>query len=164
MDKSRQTLSAEPIKWPSARHGRVRWQPEENTKFREIIKIHMKENRKPTKDNWEKYTKLFPGRTTNALSSRYNLLYNDELRDTSNGLGKIFGETNNDAKGRKTVYRKFIRWSASEDDALRTAVDIYGAKRWGLISSFVGTRTRIQCYNRWLNLSAPSFGKRIPPS
>ncbi|KAJ2834038.1 hypothetical protein GGI24_000586 [Coemansia furcata] len=55
-----------------------------------------------------------------------------------------------------------VRWSPEEDDALRTGVAIYGEGKWVLISAFVGTRTNLQCSNRWRCLNSPLSGEVLP--
>ncbi|KAJ2725126.1 hypothetical protein GGI07_001496 [Coemansia sp. Benny D115] len=49
-----------------------------------------------------------------------------------------------------------------EDNALRTAVDIYGNRKWPMIADFVGTRTYMQCYQRWRVLQTPLSGVKSP--
>ena len=40
-------------------------------------------------------------------------------------------------------------WSVVEDDRLKEAVQIYGAKNWRKIAEHVGGRTEQQCHKRW---------------
>ncbi|KAJ2733319.1 hypothetical protein IW152_003155 [Coemansia sp. BCRC 34962] len=54
------------------------------------------------------------------------------------------------------------QWSPEEDDALRTAVAMYGEGKWILIAEFVGTRTNHQCASHWRCLSTPLSGKSLP--
>ncbi|KAJ2030168.1 hypothetical protein IWW57_001315 [Coemansia sp. S610] len=54
------------------------------------------------------------------------------------------------------------QWSPEEDDALRTAVAMYGEGKWILVAEFVGTRTNHQCSSRWRCLSTPLSGKSLP--
>ncbi|KAI8323576.1 hypothetical protein GQ54DRAFT_247366, partial [Martensiomyces pterosporus] len=53
-------------------------------------------------------------------------------------------------------------WTLEEDDALRTAVALYGARKWKLIAEFVETRRYLQCYTRWGYLNSPLSGKQAP--
>ncbi|KAJ1955694.1 hypothetical protein GGI12_005497, partial [Dipsacomyces acuminosporus] len=66
-------------------------------------------------------------------------------------------------KGEK-LKKSGTRWTLEEDDALRTAVALYGPRKWKLISEFVETRGSIQCYTRWGYLNDPLSGKQAPPS
>ncbi|KAI9500034.1 hypothetical protein GGI25_003036 [Coemansia spiralis] len=57
---------------------------------------------------------------------------------------------------------KRSRWTPEEDDALRTAVAMYGVGKWMLASRFVGSRTNIQCAIRWRYLDTPLSGTKLP--
>lgn len=59
----------------------------------------------------------------------------------------IPGARSNDARFRGN-------WTEEQDEALRLAVETYGAKNWRAISEMVpGNRTHIQCLQRWSKVS-----------
>jgi nuclear transport factor 2 (NTF2) superfamily protein len=43
----------------------------------------------------------------------------------------------------------YSKWSADEDDMLRTAIAIHGTSKWSLVASMVKGRTAMQCSTRW---------------
>ncbi|KAK4135826.1 hypothetical protein BT67DRAFT_376956, partial [Trichocladium antarcticum] len=49
-------------------------------------------------------------------------------------------------------------WMREEDDKLRDAVDLYGA-RWSKIAEAVGTRNGDQCWKRWYDCLDPRIDK-----
>ena len=51
-------------------------------------------------------------------------------------------------------------WKEDEDTRLLTAVQIYGTSRWVEISKYVGTRSRKQCRERYVNHVCPSIDNR----
>lgn len=60
-----------------------------------------------------------------------------------------------------TVAPKTGRWTKSEDEMLRQAVDDYGAKNWKQISdeAFHGLRSDVQCLHRWQKVLKPGLRK-----
>lgn len=52
-----------------------------------------------------------------------------------------------------------VKWTAEEDDALRTAVEEHGAKNWKLISQRLPDRTEVQCLHRWQKVLKPTLVK-----
>lgn len=53
------------------------------------------------------------------------------------------------------------RWTAAEDDKLTDAVRRFGAKNWGKIAEYVGTRTGKQCRERWIIHHDPSYSHDV---
>lgn len=43
----------------------------------------------------------------------------------------------------------YSKWTAEEDDMLRTAIAIHGTSKWSLVASMVKGRTAMQCSTRW---------------
>jgi len=52
-----------------------------------------------------------------------------------------------------------VKWTAEENDALRTAVEEHGAKNWKLISQRLPDRTEVQCLHRWQKVLKPTLVK-----
>jgi hypothetical protein len=50
-------------------------------------------------------------------------------------------------------------WSPSEDEALRQAVQKYGAKQWRTIAESVPNRSHVQCLHRWQKVLDPGLVK-----
>ena len=53
-----------------------------------------------------------------------------------------------------------VIWSHEEDQRLLQAVEWYGEKRWVDVAKAVGTRTRKQCRERFVNHISPKIIKR----
>jgi len=51
------------------------------------------------------------------------------------------------------------KWTDAEDDALCRGVQLFGEKNWRNISEFVGTKTNLQCRQRYLKVIAPGIKK-----
>ena len=51
------------------------------------------------------------------------------------------------------------KWSESEDELLRAAVEYYGEKHWKLIAQHVSGRSPIQCLHRWSKILKPGLIK-----
>ena len=51
-------------------------------------------------------------------------------------------------------------WKEDEDTRLLTAVEIYGTSRWVEIAKYVGTRSRKQCRERYVNHVCPTIDNR----
>lgn len=49
------------------------------------------------------------------------------------------------------------RWSQEEDDRLRLAVKVYGAKHWSRIQRHVPGRTDVKCRERYVNILKPDI-------
>lgn len=47
------------------------------------------------------------------------------------------------------------KWTATEDDFLRCAVELYGPQNWSTIQKYVPGRTDVQCRERWVNVLDP---------
>ena len=62
-------------------------------------------------------------------------------------------------KGMKKEEEKTKKWSKEEDDALRKAVKLYGAKGWKQISQLLPDRTDVQCLHRWQKVLHPAIIK-----
>ena len=66
-------------------------------------------------------------------------------------------------RGRKRKLENATRggWTATEDDALHTAVTRFENKpvKWNQVAQFVETRTRIQCRQRWMMVLHPGTTK-----
>jgi len=43
----------------------------------------------------------------------------------------------------------YSKWTADEDDMLRTAIAFHGTSKWSLVASMVKGRTAMQCSTRW---------------
>jgi hypothetical protein len=56
--------------------------------------------------------------------------------------------------------KKWVRWSEQEDQYLRRAVHTLGENSFKMISEkvFHGTRTEVQCKNRWKKVSGVVWG------
>ena len=66
-------------------------------------------------------------------------------------------------KKRKTMKkqrRKAQIWSETEDKLLLSAVNKYGVSNWVEIAKYVGTRTRKQCRERYVNHVCPFINTR----
>ena len=67
-----------------------------------------------------------------------------------------------DGKGGKVMAherRKPRRWTKQEDESLRRAVAIHGAKHWKDIARSVETRNHMQCLQRWKTVLRPGLKK-----
>jgi hypothetical protein len=53
------------------------------------------------------------------------------------------------------------RWTAEEDEALKTAIFELGLNKWNKISEYVKTRNDAQCRERWVNILNPII-RRTP--
>ena len=62
-------------------------------------------------------------------------------------------------KAKKMEEEKAKKWSKEEDDALRKAVKLYGAKGWKQISQLLPERTDVQCLHRWQKVLHPAIIK-----
>ena len=51
------------------------------------------------------------------------------------------------------------KWNDNEDNALRTAIELYGERHWKLIAAQVHGRTAIQCLHRWKKILRPGLTK-----
>ncbi|KAL7720709.1 Trichome differentiation protein GL1 [Entamoeba marina] len=60
----------------------------------------------------------------------------------------------------KKPRKKAKNWSKDEDNKLLTAVDILGDTNWVEIAKYVGTRSRKQCRERYINHVSPKIDKR----
>lgn len=54
---------------------------------------------------------------------------------------------------------KYGKWTEEEDQALRSAIDNFGDKRWKLVSEKVYGRSPIQCLHRWTKILKPGLIK-----
>jgi len=75
-------------------------------------------------------------------------------------------ENGTTASGSKTkpqkpqqVRRSKGRWTKQEDNILKEAVRVYGAKNWKLIAEYVPGRTDVQCLHRWQKVLNPELVK-----
>ncbi|KAJ2712295.1 hypothetical protein H4R19_002829, partial [Coemansia spiralis] len=110
--------------------------------------------------DWDAMAKKIGSR--NARDIRAKFAYHLACHRTGSGEGE-FG-THHEAPGERPAHaRKGARWIADEDDALRTAVAVYGPRQWRLVADFVGTRTSVQCMTRWRHIRTPVSGARMPP-
>jgi len=50
-------------------------------------------------------------------------------------------------------------WTFEEDQLLRSAVDLHGAKQWKQIAKLVPNRTHVQCLQRWNKVLRPGLRK-----
>jgi hypothetical protein len=53
------------------------------------------------------------------------------------------------------------KWTPTEDEQLRKAVQALGTNSWNLVSNFVPSRTGKQCRERWLGQLEPSLSREI---
>ncbi|KAJ1801743.1 hypothetical protein LPJ59_000034 [Coemansia sp. RSA 2399] len=98
---------------------------------------------------WGDISRKFGGKSATTLQSRYYKRLNQlNIQNTGGGMEE------------KSMAN--VRWTAEEDEALRTGVSMYGGRNWGLISRFVGTRVPTQCIIRWRYLGMPLAGSRLP--
>lgn len=52
-----------------------------------------------------------------------------------------------------------IKWTKEEDEALRSAVELHGARNWKHIALSLPQRTEVQCLHRWQKVLKPSLVK-----
>ena len=57
----------------------------------------------------------------------------------------------------KSSRRKPCSWKAEEDQRLLDGVNKYGKSQWVLVSQYVGTRSRKQCRERYVNHTSPDI-------
>ncbi|KAL6045360.1 Myb-related protein B [Balamuthia mandrillaris] len=63
-------------------------------------------------------------------------------------------------KGQRTQFRRSRgRWTKQEDNTLREAVKLYGAKNWKQIAECVPGRSDVQCLHRWQKVLNPELVK-----
>ena len=60
----------------------------------------------------------------------------------------------------KKQRRKAQSWSEEEDRKLLHAVELFGTSKWVEIARYVGTRSRKQCRERYVNHVCPSIDNR----
>ncbi|KAJ2374052.1 hypothetical protein IW150_003314 [Coemansia sp. RSA 2607] len=136
------------------------WTQDEEASFNKIVSTHLIKNHKIRRADWIKYSTQFGCRSHQALKSRYDSSHgwlNESHKPhwDVQSPARLLKESTDQGRSR---LRTFVRWSTTEDDALRTAVDIYGPHKWKMIADFVGTRSHIQCRGRWHTLTSPHLG------
>lgn len=117
---------------------------------------------------WQSFCQLRIKETTNPKFLPQNYQYNQisnnipfqtqqfNINSTNSNLQFQMQETilnNNFDKNRKIR----VPFSKEEDEKIKLLVDLYGAKNWALISSFINGRTPKQCRDRYKNYLAPGF-------
>ncbi|KAJ2398863.1 hypothetical protein GGI23_002994 [Coemansia sp. RSA 2559] len=101
------------------------------------------------KADWDDISRRFGDKSAETLRARYYRRINQlSIRNAGGSIERKPAAAD--------------RWSVEEDDALRTAVAMYGEKNWGLVSRFVGTRVAAQCITRWRYLGTPLAGSNLP--
>jgi len=56
-------------------------------------------------------------------------------------------------------YKKVGKWTAEEDELLRTYVSMYSEKQWKKVSEHIPGRAPIQCLHRWTKILKPGLVK-----
>ena len=69
-------------------------------------------------------------------------------------------ETNTSSEKDKRNKKCGISWTREEDQKLLEGVKTFGEKRWVEIAKFVGTRSRKQCRERFVNHISPKIVKK----
>ena len=69
-------------------------------------------------------------------------------------------ESNTTSEKEKRIKKIGISWTCEEDKRLLEAVKNYGEKRWVDIAKYVGTRSRKQCRERFVNHISPKIVKK----
>lgn len=59
----------------------------------------------------------------------------------------------------KDVAKRGRKWSRSEDDLLKSAIEKNGACSWKIIAQIVGSRNDLQCFHRWQKVLKPGLTK-----
>ncbi|ORX66127.1 hypothetical protein DL89DRAFT_260421 [Linderina pennispora] len=117
------------------------------------------------KVDWNVVAMHIGTRTPEAIKSRFRQMLSEMPHDSRASLMQRRLSHNAQLCGSKKASKARTRvWTPQEDDALKTAVALYGAHKWRMISEFVETRRPSQCYNRWRYMNSPLSGKRGPPS
>ncbi|KAJ1659116.1 hypothetical protein IWQ61_001743 [Dispira simplex] len=136
----------------------VRW--DDATLERFLITLLKARNRSMWID-WEALTKFFPNCTPLMLYQRWGrCLHNFRM-----GKLKLSELMAKDPELQRTNLEDLVeleeqsrtlpppslhkQWSEEEVDLLDAAVNAYGPKDWNNVSRVVGTRTSLQCYQRW---------------
>jgi hypothetical protein len=99
------------------------WTPKENGTLLDAVQMYGGKN-------WDAITALVPGRTKMQCSNRYHVFLNHGIDRVPVRSGK---------------------WTADEDDTLKTAVERHCGKKhkWETIAALLPGRTRRQCWSRW---------------
>ncbi|KAJ2555375.1 hypothetical protein EV175_002282 [Coemansia sp. RSA 1933] len=130
------------------RKRRPRWTEEQEQKLDQLLMPYLLETTKGRID-WKPILSKFEGVSLGSLRARYAAKKTRILNQTDSEDGAV-------------KPNRHERWSAEEDDALRTAMAMYGGKSWDLVSRYVGTRTQFQCIIRWRYMGMPMQGTKLP--
>ncbi|KAJ1951568.1 hypothetical protein FBU59_000079 [Linderina macrospora] len=121
--------------------------------------------RRVLKIDWTAVAAHMGTRTPDAIKARFHRMLSEMPNDSRASLMvRKLSHSKHLLTKRKDQKGHYMVWSPQEDDALKTAVALYGAHKWRMISEFVETRRPSQCYNRWRYINSPLSGKRGPPS
>ncbi|KAK8840282.1 hypothetical protein M9Y10_030837 [Tritrichomonas musculus] len=69
---------------------------------------------------------------------------------------KEIADENNDIKNTK-IKKTRVPFTKEEDEKVKELVQIYGTKKWIVVSSFIKGRTAKQCRDRYLNYLVPGY-------
>lgn len=87
----------------------------------------------------------------------------DDLYDLNETAGNnlSFNELDPDGNPNNDSQSSILRgkWTPSEDELLKRAVDEFGGKNWRRISSRIEGRTDVQCLHRWQKVLRPGLVK-----
>jgi ribosome recycling factor len=108
-----------------------KWTEDEDSKLQDAVQTH------GDKD-WVAISALVPGRMKAQCRHRWHDVLDPNIGRESRRKGK---------------------WTEDEDNKLKDAVQTQGDKGWVAISALVLGRTRLQCYNRWKDVSDPSIDR-----
>ncbi|KAJ2737466.1 hypothetical protein H4R23_001827 [Coemansia sp. Cherry 401B] len=117
------------------------WTEDEVNELRPLAEMMNTSGQTPRRRDYLKVATKLTGRTVAAIHGKFRAVYLSP-------------------KTAKMDHN--LRWSAREDDALLTAVTIYDGVNWASIAEYVGTRTPIQCYNRFQVIRMPMTGTNLP--
>ncbi|KAJ2852002.1 hypothetical protein IWW36_000581 [Coemansia brasiliensis] len=120
----------------------MRWTEEEKKALDVLGSSYRQTGKLPRQKDYASLANKY-GRSLSAVISMFRNTFVDRLVPISSEIGRR-------------------RWSAKEDDALLTAVMIYGAWSWKKIARFVGSRTWLQCYRRYRTIKTPVAGRNMP--
>ncbi|KAJ2770614.1 hypothetical protein IWQ56_002100, partial [Coemansia nantahalensis] len=145
---------------PGVSISKPRWSADEEDDLVRVISQEFPSERSGTQFDWGAISKAIGSRNAHAIRAKYR--YRFAYRAAGNREQGGPGGDGATAGGRSAKAPKCIRWSSEEDDALQTAVAMYGVANWPLVADFVGTRTRVQCSYRWKKIHTPISGMRMP--
>eukprot|EP00592_Proboscia_alata_P015967 CAMPEP_0194399216 /NCGR_PEP_ID=MMETSP0174-20130528/126534_1 /TAXON_ID=216777 /ORGANISM="Proboscia alata, Strain PI-D3" /LENGTH=1669 /DNA_ID=CAMNT_0039195595 /DNA_START=746 /DNA_END=5755 /DNA_ORIENTATION=- len=100
--------------------------------------------------------------TTSGSTSNMNDLNNNNITGSCSNTSVLINVPGSMGKTRPPYTKKVpgVKWTKSEDDTLRLAVEKNGAKNWKQIAEHLnGLRTEVQCLHRWQKVLKPTLVK-----